>query len=204
MKQTLVLKQNKFFRLWMMVIIPIGVIILSACSGSIENSPAPTSTPTPTLTPIAEPVQSGDIPIAEPAKTPVDIPTVDPNLEPTATVTVEDVCSLVTAFDVENVLGQTVTSITPGAEPDEISGSTLNYCTYLGSGKAVVISSVEVDNSSIGGDVLRAQVQTIKDEEPATAANEELGVGIQAFWSISEHAGQYTVLTEGEVALHDP
>ena len=110
-----------------------------------------------------------------------------------------DVCSLATAFDVENVLGQTVTSITPGSEPDDISGGTLNFCTFVGSGQAVVISSVEVENSSFGLDMLNAQVDAFKGEEPDTAVNQELGVGVKAYWSTSEHAGQYTVLTEEHV-----
>jgi hypothetical protein len=109
------------------------------------------------------------------------------------------VCSLVTTFDVENVLGQTVTSITPGSEMDDSTGSTINFCTYVGSGKAVVISSTEVDNSSVGGDVQRAQLQTMQDDEPNTKINEELGVGVKAYWDVSEHAGEYVVLTEEHV-----
>ena len=195
MKKSFLAKQNPPIRLRLMVLVAVSALILSACGGTKQNSPAPTLTQTPTL----EPVGPGGISAVEPTTTPMDLPTEDPNQEPTATVTVEDVCSLVTAYDVENVLGQTVTSITPGAEPDDPSGSTLNYCTYVGSGRAVVISSVEVENSSIGGDVLRSQLQTIKDEEPDTQTHEELGVGVQAFWSVSEHAGEYTVLTEGHV-----
>ncbi len=178
-----------------MVVIAISALVISACSGSIEKPPEPTLTPTPTIEPI-DPIPQ---PVEQITTTPLELPTEDPNGEPTATVTVEDVCSLATAFEVENVLDQTVTHVTPGAEPDEISGSTLNFCTYIGSDKAVVISSVEVENSYIGGDVLRAEIQNIQDEEPNTVTNEELGVGIQAFWSVSEHGAEYTVLTETHV-----
>jgi hypothetical protein len=188
-------KQNHTISSCLIVVIAISALVISACSGSIENPPAPTSTSTPT----SEPIDLVPQPVEQTTTTPMDIPTKDPNGEPTATVTVEDVCSLATAYDVENVLGQTVTHVTPGAEPDEVSGSTLNYCSYVGSDKAVVISSVEVENSYIGGDVLKAEMQKIQDEEPNTLSNEELGVGIRAFWSVSEHGAEFTVLTETHV-----
>jgi|WetSurMetagenome_2_1015567.scaffolds.fasta_scaffold15188_1 hypothetical protein len=188
-------KLNYTIRLSLMVVIAISILVISACSGSIQTPLAPTSTPTTTV----EPVDSGPIPTEESTKIPLDIPTEDPNLEPTATNIIEDVCSLATAFDIENVLDQTITSTTPGAEPDEVTDSTLNYCTFVGSDKAVVISSVEVENSFIGGDVLRDELQKIQDEEPNTKSNEELGVGIRAFWSTSEHGAEYTVLTETHV-----
>jgi hypothetical protein len=195
MKNNLSGKQNHTNRLSLIVVIAFSVIAFSACSGSIETPPAPTVTPTATI----EPANSGPIPTEESTTIPMDIPTEDPNLEPTATNTVEDVCSLATAFDIQNVLGQTITHMTPGAEPDDVTDSTLNYCTYVGSDKAVVISSVEVENSYIGGDVLRDELQKIQDEEPNTKSNEELGVGIRAFWSTSEHGAEYTVLTETHV-----
>jgi hypothetical protein len=195
MKNNLSGKQNHTNRLSLMVVIAISILVISACSGSIEDPPAPTSTPTATV----EPIDSGPIPADESTKIPLDIPTEDPNLEPTATNTVVDVCFLATAFDIENVLDQTISHMTPSAEPDDVSGSTLNYCTYVGSDKAVVISSVEVENSYIGGDVLHAEMQKKQDEEPNTVTNEELGVGIQAFWSVSEHGAEYTVLTETHV-----
>ncbi len=52
---------------------------------------------------------------------------------------------------------------------------------------------------SFGLDMLNAQVDAFKGEEPDTAVNQELGVGVKAYWSTSEHAGQYTVLTEEHV-----
>ena len=186
-------KQNQPIRLGLMAAITVCAFVLSGCGGSIKNPPAATSTPT------VESIDPGGITVDEPTKIPLNIPTGELTLEPTATVTVEDVCSLVTAYDVENVLGQTVISIIPGSEPDEVTDSTINYCTFLGSGLAVVISSVEVENSYIGGDILRATLQSNKDEEPSTVTNEELGVGVQAYWSVSEHAGGYTVLTEEHV-----
>jgi hypothetical protein len=195
MKKNFSGKQNLTIYLSLMVVIAISILVISACSGSVKTPPVPTSTPTATV----EPIDSSSIPTEESTIIPSDIPTEDPNLEPTATNTVEDVCSLATAFDIENVLDQTITSTTPGAEPDEVTDSTLNYCTFIGSDKAVVISSVEVENSFIGGDVLRDELQKIQDEEPNTNSNEELGVGIRAFWSTSEHGAEYTVLTETHV-----
>jgi len=193
MEKNLIDKQNQPIRLGLMVAIAVCAFILSACGGSIKNPPAPTSTPT------VESMDSGGITVEKPTQIPLDIPTGEMTLEPTATVTAEDVCSLVTAYDVENVLGQTVISITSGSEPDEVSDSTLNYCTFRGSDMAVVISSVEVENSFIGGDILRATLQSNKDDEPSTVTNEELGVGVKAYWSVSENAGGYTVLTEEHI-----
>lgn len=195
MKNHISKKQYHPIRLLLMVVSAMSIVIISACGSSVEKPPSPTTTATSTI----EVVNSGPISVDEPTKIPLDLPTEDSKTEPTPTVSFIDVCSLVTAYDVENVLGQTVTSITPGAEPDETSDSTINYCTYLGSGRAVVISSVEVENSSIGGDILRSQLQSNKDDEPDALTSEELGVGVQAYWSISEHAGGYTVLTEEHV-----
>jgi hypothetical protein len=169
-------------------------LMLSACGGTVQTLPTATTTPTATAT-----EESGLILPEVTVTPPVDLPTEDTSLEATATNTVEDVCSLVTGFNVEEVLGQPVTKITPGAEPDDVTGGTLNYCTFLGSGKAVVISSVEVDNSYIGLDILNAQIQSMQDDEPDTKINQELGVGIKAYWSVSDHAGGYTVLTEEHV-----
>jgi len=56
-----------------------------------------------------------------------------------------DVCGLATDAQVEVVLGQPITSTTPGAESDSVSGGTLYFCSYVGSGLAVVISWVDTD-----------------------------------------------------------
>lgn len=179
---------------WIALTVVMVALMLSACGGTTQSLPTATITPTATAT-----EEPGLILPEAPTTTPVDLPTEDASLEPTATDSVEDVCSLVTAFDVEQVLEQPVTSITPGAEPDDVTGSTINFCTYVGTGKAVVISSVEVESSSIGLDTLNSQIQSIKDEEPGTEVNQELGVGIQAYWTVSENAGGFTVLTEEHV-----
>jgi len=188
------IRQDHSTGFWIAVSVAMIGLMLSACGGTAQSLPTATITPTATAT-----EESGLILPEVPTTTPMDLPTKDASLEPTATDSVEDVCSLVTAFDVEQVLEQPVTFITPGAEPDDVTGSTINFCTYVGTGKAVVISSVEVDGSSIGLDTLDSQIRSMIDEEPDTEVNQELGVGIKAYWSVSEHAGGFTVLTEEHV-----
>lgn len=188
------IQENHPTDFWIAVSIVMIALMLSACGGTAQSLPTATVTPTATAT-----EEAGLILPEAATTTPMDLPTEDPNLEATATNTVEDVCSLVTGFDVEQVLEQPVTSITPGAEPDDVTGSTINFCTFVGSGKAVVISSVEVDSSSIGLDTLNDQIRRIKDDEPDTKVDQALGVGIQAYWTVSENAGGFTVLTEEHV-----
>ncbi len=188
------IRQDNSISFWIALSVALIALMLSACDGTVQTLPTATITPTATAT-----EESGLILPEAATTTPMDLPTEDPSLEPTATNTVEGVCSLVTTFDVEQVLEQPVTSITPGAEPDDVTGSTINFCTYVGSGKAVVISSVEVDSSSIGLDTLNDQIRRIKDDEPDTEVDQALGVGIQAYWTVSETAGGFTVLTEEHV-----
>lgn len=42
-------------------------------------------------------------------------------------------------------------------------------------------------------------MQKMQDEESNTVTNEELGVGDQAFWSVSEHGAEYSVMAETHV-----
>lgn len=144
-----------------------GVLLLgAACGGPSSTSPAPISTA----------MMENPSPVAQP------------------TVGNYDVCSLVATADVEAVLGQTVTSVTPGSEPDPTSGATLYSCTYLGNGLALIVSSADLGTAKAASDMMQAQFDTMKSYQPDTVLTEESGVGDKIFWTERENAVAYNVL----------
>ncbi len=173
----------------------VTLLMLSNCSptSNIPPTPSPTSTPTPESAESEPPV------LVEPTKEEVITATVEITPEPTEELDEEDVCSLITVDDAETVLGQAVTAITPGAEPDDVTGGTLNYCTYRGSDMAVVITVVGIDSAAVGTDQLHSKLSQMKEEDPETKTQEALGVGDQAYWTVSENAAGYIVLTQSSV-----
>ena len=168
-------------------------LLTSACTGTVVNTPDPT--PTTVMGVIA------------PAGTPTDvatqIPTQVPTLVPTEASTdsgaLLDICSLATTPEVETVLGQSVTSITPGTDSENIPGATINFCTYLGKGLAVVVSSVDAGSAQAAGAMMQTELANMKADDASVTSKVETGLGDQAYWSVAEHAVSYTVVKGARV-----
>ncbi len=142
--------------------------------------------------------------------------------EPAATTTVEagagvatepvDVCSLVTPEDVVPVLGQTPLTAAPGDEPDQLTGNTVYFCTYLGQGLAVVISVAPTGSPDAARSLLEGRVQQMQAEGDSPASESEAGLGDVAFWTTTSNGasfdfsvGSYAVgVSVGGSALGDP
>ena len=166
-----------------------GIALLaSACGSSPVNLPDPT--PTTVMGVVATAEQPTDVPTQIPTQVPTEIPTE----VPTETGVLLDVCSLITATEAEVVLGQSVTAITPGTDSDNISGETINFCTYLGKDLAVVISSVDTDSAEAARDMMKKQLDKMQSDDASTTSKEESGLGDQTYWSVAEHAVAFTVV----------
>jgi hypothetical protein len=147
------------------------IVTLIAVTGIMLLATACGGTPTPTTMPA-------------PATTE---PAVVPNL---------DICSLATTEEVTAVLGQAPLNATPGSDPDNSTGTTINFCTYLGgNGLAVVISSVDTGTVEAG----QAMIATQLSLAPDMVVTEESGIGDKAYWSVGAKAVSYTVLKDTHV-----
>jgi hypothetical protein len=189
MNNNLPFPQIKLNRTWMVIAISSILLVASACTGTVATISGPT--PTTTMGSISQDQQLTDAAAQSSTQT--------GGSSSSGTGTVVDICSLVSSDEAATVLGQAVIAITPGSEPDSISGSTLNFCTYLGSGLALVVSSVETGSAKAGAEILQAQLANMLAEDPTTTSKEEPGLGNKAYWSVAEHGVSYTVLTDTHV-----
>jgi hypothetical protein len=110
-----------------------------------------------------------------------------------------DVCALATDAQVEVVLGQSITSRTPGAEPDSVSGGTLYFCSYVGSGLAVVISWVDTGSPAAAEVALQEELAQMQADDPSATVASQSGIADQAFWTVTTDAAGYVVVIGGNV-----
>jgi hypothetical protein len=171
---------KKQSQIWLAALACLITLSVSACAGIPANS----MTPTPTTV-------MGVLP-------PIEQPTEDPTAtlipESTNPAKSADICSMITQAEAEAVLGQTVTSITPGVDTDSISGQPLDFCTYLGKGLAVVISRVDLGSPKAAADAMKQQLAIMVADDASTTSKQQPGPGDQAYWSTNEHAAEFTVL----------
>lgn len=186
-KQPLV-AQSKSNRTWLVIAISGVLLIATACSGSIVKA-APT--PTTTMGSLSQDQQATD--------TAAQSATQQSGSPSSGSGTVLDICSLVSSEEAAAVLGQAPIAATPGSEPDSVSGSTIYFCTYLGSGLALVVSSVETGSAENAAKFLQEQLANMVSEAPTTTNTEETGLGNKAYWSVSENGASYTVLIDTHV-----
>jgi hypothetical protein len=175
-------------------------LMATACGGTVSNL-----TPTPTTVMGFVPEQ-GSPPTGQPSEVST------PNGEPGQTATPDtlliigamqynkvNVCSLATDAQVEAVLGQTITEKTPGEDADSVSGGTLYFCTYLGSGLAVVLSWVETGTPAAAEQALKDELAQMQADEPSAIVTSVTGMGDKAFWTVTTHAASFVVVKGGRV-----
>ncbi len=170
------------------------LFVLAGCGPS--GGPGP-GTPT-TIT--------GGVPTLETAATPTVAAAAGVTGEPV------DVCSLVTPEDVAPVLGQTPLTAAPGDEPDQRTGNTVYFCTYLGQGLAVVISVAPTGSPDAARSLLEGRVQQMQAEGDSPVSESEAGLGDVAFWTTTSNGasfdfgvGSFAVgVSVGGSALGDP
>jgi hypothetical protein len=174
-------------RLFLMFIISVIVLVSAACSGTVNNS----STPTPTTV-------MGFIP---PEQQQTSVPTQNSSSLPVASTPLDEtnVCSLATSEEASAVLGQSVIAATPGSEPDDVTGTTLYFCTYLGSGLAIVVSTVDTGSAQAGSTMLQSQLAKMLADDPSLTTTDETGIGDRLVYAVAEHAISYTVLKGSRV-----
>jgi hypothetical protein len=175
----------------LMAVLCIIALGASACQINISSALTPTLTPTPTS---QTDFTSLDDPTATTTATP-PVPTEDSGSDSGDADDSDDVCPMISQDEAGEVLGQTVTSITPGTDDDSITGQTLNFCTYLGQGLAVVLSVVDTGSLNLVGPMLNQMVENNQDEDEVPSITEWLGLGDQAFWQTTSHAGGFIVQT---------
>lgn len=173
---------------WLFAVLGVLTLGVSACG---VTPPANSLTPTPTtlmgyIAPLGE---SGGVATGE------STPDTGDSGTSGGSVALEDICSLVSQSEAEGVLGQTVSTPTPGTDPDSISGGTLYFCTYLGSGLALVVSRVDLSSLEEAEDAMEQELaQMVSDDSSITTGALAAGLGDQAFWSTSERAASVTVM----------
>ena len=154
---------------------PIPLLNATAISQIAPTAtPPPSDTPTPELTDTEEPIAPDDQVTAVVA---------------TGTVIASelDACALLTDEEAAALLGGPALSKTPGVDEDQ--GYVLNFCTWLGSGQAIVVS---VANTGSEASSLAYILAGDSDEATLTQEN-DLDLGPNAFWTTTEHAAGYDV-----------
>ena len=137
-------------RAWMIGLICAMTLIVSACGNLPSNSQTPT--PTTLMGFISPPDQSTEVPTAG-----------NP-----ATGKTLDVCGLATKADAGAVLGQAVTAVTPGTDSENDFGGTLYFCTYLGTGLAVVISEVDLGSAGAASQTMKLELAKMQSDDAST------------------------------------
>jgi hypothetical protein len=97
-----------------------------------------------------------------------------------------DVCSFFTSTDAESLVGTVEMNITPGSDFDEITGNTLDYCTYKGDDVALVVSLVR---SSAAKDSAQWQDQLpemTNASDPDAVISPTSDIGEKAYWIITQ------------------
>jgi hypothetical protein len=108
-----------------------------------------------------------------------------------------DICALITQPEAEAVLGQPVTSVSPGVDQDSVTGGTLYFCSYLGTGLTVVIALVDAGSAVDAKQIMEQQLAKMLADDASTTSTQDDGLGDQAYWTTTEHAAQYTAVKDG-------
>ena len=156
----------------------ITALLLAACGGT----PVTTATVTPTSMEVMPPVEQATA-----------LPTQSPTQVSFILLNSENVCSLASSADVEPVLGSTPIAATPGSDPDNSTGVTIYFCTYLGQGVAVVISVADTASAQAAAEFNQNQITLMQTETPSTTITQETGLGDALFWNVAEKAASYNV-----------
>jgi hypothetical protein len=162
-------------RLGIMILTASFLLVIAACGGTAANSPSPTQ------------ASAGNIP---PVQQSIDVPTQVPPSSSTVAASVKDICSLVTQADVEAVLGEPVTTITPSSKPVKYLENVFNQntCIYSGS-KSTYVSITSVDQGP--EDYFLSAREA--NQKICSPLEDEPGLGDNAFWCVRKDAVVYSV-----------
>jgi hypothetical protein len=151
----------------------------SACGGLPSNALTPTPT---TLMGILPPNgQSTGIPAVIGASGTADA------------TKVLDICALITQSEAEAVLGQAVLATTPGTDTDSATGATLNFCTYRGTGLAVLVSREDFGSAEAAKQAMKQAVAKMLSDNTTSTIPQDGGPGDQTYWATSPHAAEFTM-----------
>jgi hypothetical protein len=189
-KQSL-FRQIRSNRIWAMALVGGVALVLSACSTSAMSSNAPT--PTTVMGVKQSPA------VDQAMSIPSQIPTESSAALQNGPASGADVCSLVSKAEAEAVLGKKVISMTPGSDSNILPGATINFCTYLAGGTALVISSIDSSSASAASELLKVQLAKAQAVSPDLAIQEESGLGSKAYWTVNKNAAGYTILKDNHV-----
>ncbi|MEP7135249.1 MAG: hypothetical protein ABI904_09980 [Chloroflexota bacterium] len=150
-----------------------AALLLPACSTntpinatSVASTPTSTVSSGPTLNSVVATSAVILIPSAPPAK----------NI---------DICSFFTSIDAQPLVGTVEINITPGSEADEITGGTLEYCTYRGEDVALLISLVKSSASKDSPTWQDQLLQMVQSSDPDAVITPAAGIGELAYWVIT-------------------
>jgi hypothetical protein len=164
---------------WLITLMCLISLGASACAGLPSNSLTPTPT---TLMGILPPEgQSTQIPI---------------DITPSGTADsgkVVDICALITQSEAEAVLGQAVIATTPGTDTDSATGATLNFCTYRGTGLAVLVSREDFGSAEASKQAMKQDLAKMLSDNTTSTIPQDGGPGDQTYWATSAHAAEFTM-----------
>ncbi len=173
----------------------VGLALLAAACNPATATPVvlvatlvPAATATATLTPALAPSATA---------TEEDLPEPDDSVtEVVATGTViantrGDVCTLLSADEAAELLGGAPVSVTPGVDDGGLGGYTINFCTWLGAGKAIVLSVVDTESADAAKNALHTALLD-PNVEVAPSLEPDAILGDDVYWGVTENAVSYT------------
>ena len=124
---------------------------------------------------------------------PVILPIALALLGATGAPTLPSACSVMTKAEAQAYLGSPVSRVMPEEpEPDAETGSIHTTCTFLGTGRALVISIDEFKSADAAQKKMTAEYLKSQDSDdegaPPPTIEPESGLGDRAYYGYSDHA----------------
>ncbi len=180
-----------------------GLLVALALAALACSQGTPTPTPTPIIS-ISSSLMTAMstatlTPAPAPSATATEVPELDDDtvteVVATGTVVVHDagfICSLITPDEAADLLGGAPVSVKPDVDDSDPGGYTLNSCTWLGTGKAIVLSVADTESADAAKDALHTALLD-PDVEVAPTLEPDAILGDEVYWGVAENVVSYTV-----------
>ncbi len=156
-------------------------LLAVACLGGTPNP----ATPTPTTA-------AGGIPSAAPSSTAPSSTTPIP--ASTSAVNATNVCALVSQSEAQAVIGSAIIATKPSTDATSIPGGISYFCTYLGTGVALITSVVDMGSPAAALQEVNTLVNNMRTSSPSAIIAQESGLGDRVFWTATANGCGYNVV----------
>ncbi len=112
----------------------------------------------------------------------------------TSAVNATNVCALATQSEVQTVLGGAIIATKPSTDATSIPGATSYFCTYLGTGVALITSVADMGSPAAALQEMTRLVGNMRTSNPSATVVQESGLGDRVFWTATANGCGYNVV----------